>query len=160
VVDDRSERRRLARAGRSRHEHESAVLIGETLDRRRKREIGKPRRLAWDDPKRKRHRTALAEGVDPKPRQARRRVGEIKLPGLLEALVPLRCARRERPEHEVQIGDRHVRGSGERRDVAVAPQERRATDLKVNVRCVSGNGVGEQCVELHGDGVGRPAVAL
>jgi len=90
VVDDRGERRRLARAGGAGDEDEPAMLLGQAADAGRERQIGEVRDLARDDAERNRDRAALAEAVDAEAGETLRRIGTVELSRLEERLQPLR----------------------------------------------------------------------
>jgi hypothetical protein len=87
LVDDRSQRGRLAGAGRARDEHEPTRLLAEVVDDRRQAEVvdrGDDRR---DQPERGAERRALEVRVDAEPGLAGDRVGEVDLPVRLQALA-------------------------------------------------------------------------
>ena len=69
-VDHRGERRRLARAGRARDEHEAARLGREVLEDRREAELLELRHLAGDQAERGADRGALEVRVDAEARAA------------------------------------------------------------------------------------------
>ena len=66
-VDDRGERRRLARAGRSGHEHDAVLERGDVGERRRQIQLRERRNLRRDDAHDDRVGAALAEDVDAEP---------------------------------------------------------------------------------------------
>jgi hypothetical protein len=122
-VDDRGQRRRLARAGRPSDEHEAA---------RQHREVGQDRRhqqrferldLPGDGPQDGTHAAALLHEVDAEPGRARELVGEVKFLGLLELLLLL--VRKDRVDGLLQLmgGQRPL--ARDRLEVAEHPDHRR-----------------------------------
>ena len=89
AVDQRRERRRLARPGRARDEHEAARHVAELVEARRQSEL-----LERPDPRRDHSEgrpdaRALEVGVDAEPGDARQRVREVELALGLEELLLL-----------------------------------------------------------------------
>ena len=87
LVDDRGERRRLARARGARDEHEPARLLGEGADDRRHAELLERHRLRGDQAEGGGERAALEVRVDAEAAVAGDRVGEVDLPLGLQALA-------------------------------------------------------------------------
>ncbi len=86
VVDHRRQGRRLARARRSRHEHEPALLVGESPDRLGEAEVVEGPGGRSHQPEDHPDRAPLAIGVHAEPPEIGDGVGEVGLPRLLELL--------------------------------------------------------------------------
>jgi hypothetical protein len=86
-VEHRRERRRLARAGWPRHQHESTRLLGELLERVREPQRGELRHLVRDQAEGSRQRRALHVRVHAEAGLPRNRVGEVDLPIVLQPLA-------------------------------------------------------------------------
>ena len=89
VVEQRRERRRLARAGRAGDEHEAARLVGELVEPRGQSELVERLDLVRDQPEGGADGSALEVGVDAEAREPGDRVGEVDLPARLEGLLLL-----------------------------------------------------------------------
>ncbi len=88
VVDHRGERGRLSRAGRSREQHDAALLFGQFLDHRRQRQLVDRADLVRHRATCQRDHAALLEGVDAVARDALDFKGEVDLVLLGELLEP------------------------------------------------------------------------
>ena len=86
VVDHRGQGRRLARAGRSGDEHETAGLVGEAGEHDRQAQVVHRRRRAAHPPEDHGHAAALAEGVHAEAADAVDHVGEVGLVVALEVV--------------------------------------------------------------------------
>ena len=149
VVDHRGERRRLTGAGRTRHEHEPAVLVGEPLHPRREAQLLHRRNLLGDDAEGERDVAALAEAVDAEARQVGALVGDVEIAALLELRVPLRLHLRDALEVSVQVVLGQVRRILHRPERTVAPQHRRAAEFQVDVAGAEFDGARKEGVEFH-----------
>ena len=149
VVEHRRERRRLARAGRARDEHEAAVLLGEPLHARRQAQLLEARHLARDHAERERDRAALAEGVDAEAGQALGGVRDVEVAALVEHLQPLGRDARHRLERAEQVLLVQRRTVLERPDRAVATQHRRLVELEVDVARAEFNGAPKEGIQVH-----------
>ena len=90
LVDQRRERRRLARAGRAGHEHEAARLLGEArAETRGQPELLERLDLLRDEAERGADGAALEVDVDAEAREAGDAVREVELPLDLEVLLLL-----------------------------------------------------------------------
>jgi hypothetical protein len=87
LVDHRCQRRRLARAGRPRHQHHPARLLRELVHSGRQAEIVDRDDVGGDEAEGRADRRALEVGVDAETGVARDRVGEVDLPVGLELLA-------------------------------------------------------------------------
>ena len=125
VVEHRRERRRLARAGRARDEHEPAVLLGEALHARRQAQLLEARDVAGDHAERERDVAALAVGVDAETGQALGGVRDVEVAALVEHLQPLGRDAGHRLEGAEQVLLVQRRTVLQRPDRAVATQHRR-----------------------------------
>ena len=93
VVDQRRERRRLSRAGRTRDEDEAAALFGQPADSLGQAQVLEAGHLRGDDPEGEGRRPALLEAVDPEACEVGRHVRGVELALLAEGLEPVRRPR-------------------------------------------------------------------
>ena len=92
VVDHRGQRRRLARTGGSRHQHETAALLRDLLqDRRQVASSRDVRSCTGMTRSTSAHRSALLEHVAAEAAQPRHRVGHVDLEVVLELLFLTRA---------------------------------------------------------------------
>src|SRR4051794_40181373 len=87
LVDHRRERRRLARSGGTRDEHETAWALGEVGEHRREIELGEAADLLGNEAIDRSYRAALVEHIAAKAREPLDAEGEVELEGLLETLL-------------------------------------------------------------------------
>ena len=145
LVDDRRQGGRLARAGRTGHEHEPARLRGELVQTRRQAELLERLDVVGDDAERRAERLALEEDVDAEAGDAGDRVGEVELALDLELLLLLGV------EHAVEQLLRVIRR--QRLDAVDALQvptqtdRRGRSDRDVQVGGASGGHLLEQIVD-------------
>ena len=151
-VDQRRERRRLARAGRAGDEHEAARLVGEVGSTT----VGRPSfssgaHLERDHAERRAERRALEEGVDAEAAATRDLVGEVDLPVVLE-LLALRLGE-DRVDDLARVGRRQDREAVHRDEPAADAHHRRRTGGDVEVRSSSVNDLEQHVseVKLHPD---------
>ena len=122
LLDDRRERRRLARSGRPADEHQPARQLREQLDRRRQPERRQSRHCGRQQPNRRRRAAALAMQVDAEAADAgdaKRGVGDARV-----AILPPRV-RSEGRQHRLLDVEPVERPLGERDDLAVDADRRR-----------------------------------
>ena len=87
LVDDGGQRRRLARAGRARDEHEAARALGQLVHDGRQPELLDGLDRERDQAEGRPDRRALVVGVDTEASSSRNRIGEVDLPVGLKALA-------------------------------------------------------------------------
>ena len=118
-VDHRRERRRLARAGRARQQHEPARLEREVVGDRRRAELLEREDALGDEAQRDGDRAELAEHVDAEPPEPFRRMREVDLVTLLELVALARRHQPERrgldPQRRQRLGDSPGSARGRRR---------------------------------------------
>ena len=100
-IDDRRQRRGLARAGRPGHEDDAILERRDFGDGLRQAELGERRDALGDQPHHDRERAALAEDVDAESRDVGNRVGQVA-GALLE----------ERPQNELVAANQVARDGG------------------------------------------------
>ena len=119
VVDHRAERRRLAGAGRSGHEHEPLVQLAELQDVRRQPELLRGQDLGRDDAEHRARALAIREHVGAEARQPDNLVGEVGVvPGVELRAVLLR---HDRLEQRVDVADGERRRRPDRAAAAGRP---------------------------------------
>ena len=155
VPEHRCERRRLAATRGARDEHEAAMLLGQLLDTRREAEAAEVRDLGRDDAEGKGDVAALAEGVDAEPRQVGQLVGGVHLARLLEEADAAGRAGADGVQDVLERfrGEETVTVEG--REVAVDANDRRLTELEMDVARAEIDGLGEDVVEAHPRPIGR-----
>ena len=132
LVDDRGQRRRLARAGRPRHEDDPARLRGEATDDRRQAELLDRHGLVGDQPEGGAQRATLEVGVDAEAAVAGNGVGEVELPVRLQALT-LRGVE-DRVDDLARVGGRQFHEALHRHELAALAQHRGRAGGEVEVR--------------------------
>ncbi len=145
VVDHGGERRRLARAGRAGHEHETALFLAELLEDRRQVQGLERRNHRRDAPQHRPRSAILHEDVHPEPADAVEGAREVELMLGREALLLLRCEHGVDEAHHV-LGARHR--MVERRQVAVDAQARGLPGAEMQVGGVLVDGLAEEL--FHG----------
>jgi hypothetical protein len=100
-VDHRGQRRRLARAGRARDQHETARQAGERLDRLGHAEVLERRDRDRDHADGERDGAALLEDVAAEAAEARQAEGEVDLAVDVELLALL--GRQQRVADELEV---------------------------------------------------------
>ena len=149
VVEDRGERRRLARAGGAGAQDEPAVLLGEARDALRQAELLEARHVLGDHAEGERDRAALAVAVDSEARELVRRVRDVELAGLVERLEL--CGRKVGDDRErgLEIGFAERDVVREQAELAVTPQHRRLADFEVEVARAMLHGARQDSVQVH-----------
>ncbi len=160
VVDDRRERRGLARARRARHQHEPAVLLCEPLDTCRQAELLEPRDDARDDAEGVGGRPALPEAVHAEARQPGGGVRRVELARREERLRHAPGSRRTRASTPSRSALGEPRPFDQLGHLAVAAEDRRPADLQMDVARTELDGALKEDVELHGRSIGSDAPGL
>ena len=146
VIDHRAERRRLARAGRSGDEDETALVVGELADDGRQPERLERRDVALDAPQHEADRAALAHHVHAEAAETGNGIGEVGLGRADELLGALLRHDRERDPLGLHRRDRCEVGPIE---PAVDAEERRRAHLDVYVRSAPLYGVAKQLIQVQ-----------
>ncbi len=132
LVDQRRQRRGLARAGRARQDHETARLRRELVEGRRQTELLERADVRRDHAESSRKRLALVVGTDTEPAETSHAVREVELTVELQILLLL--GRRD-PVDELACEVRVEYGEvGERLDVPVYANSRMRARSHVQVR--------------------------
>ena len=131
LVDQRRQRRRLARARRPGEQHQPARLARELVHDRRQAQLVDRGDLGRDQAERGAERGTLEVRVDPEPRPSGDRVGEVDLPVGLEPLAL--AAREDRVDDLPRLG-RVERRVVERLELPAHAHGRRRTRGEVQVR--------------------------
>ena len=145
-VDQRGERRRLAGAGRARHEHEPARPVRHLRDGRRQPERLQGRDLERDQAEGGAERGALEVGVDTEARAAGDLVGEVQLPVVLQLLALV--VRQDRVDDLARVGRRQRRVAVDRGQAPAHTHHRRRTGGQVEVRRPSVDDLEQQLGEV------------
>ncbi len=154
VVDHRRERGRLARAGRTGDEHQTALLLGQPTADRREPELLHRRDAGQHAPQHETDGSALAEDVDAEASEPGERVGEVGLVVVEELVGPGLGQQCERDPLGVRRRDRLA---VPRLEMTVDPEERGRADLDVDVGCLESYGLSQQVVEIeHGSSPSGP----
>ncbi len=132
VVDHRAQRGRLARPGRTGHEHQALVQPAEVEDGRRQPELLRREDLRGDDAEHPAAPLAVHEDVGAEARQPRYLVGKIGVVPLLEFLTVARRHDRIDQRREPIIGQGRC-GRIERHDLSVLADQRRHADAQMQV---------------------------
>ena len=130
VVDHRREGGGFARAGRARHQHHAARLVGDRFERFRALQVGQRHDLRRNRPQYRRGAAVLHESVDAKARQVRDRERKVALQ-ILFVELPLPVVH-DVVEHAVHVFMLH-RGQVDALDVAMYADHRRQARRKVQV---------------------------
>ena len=147
VVDHRGQRRRLARAGRARDQHQPALLDDEVEQHRRQLQLLERRHVAAHVADDERDRAALAEDVDAEVAHAAVEVREVHLHRVLElARLLLVHELVGDPPHGVHV--HRLRGHRLHDAVDLDVDRRAAGDEKVR-GLLLGHQL-EQPIEIHG----------
>ena len=149
LVEHGRERRRLAGAGRSRDEHQPALLVRESRDTSGQVQLAEARDLVRDHTERERDRASLAEPVDAKARKPLGRVGRVEVAALVEQQTTPRDGACDLVEDgfELRFPERWKLG---RDELAVRAEEGRLTDLEVDVAGAGCDRAREDCIQVHG----------
>ncbi len=143
-VDHRRERRRLAGAGRARHEHHALVVVAELADHRRQVQrierghVGRDRTEHGPDAR------ILAEHVDAEPVAFLGDVREVDVVALAELLLVRRC--QDLGDVALELGLGEV-AELDRQQLAVHAQHRRHADRQVHVRAALRGAELQECVD-------------
>ena len=152
LVDDRRERRRLARAGRAGDEHEAARLRRQLVQARGQAELLERADVGGDRPERRRQALALVVRVDAEAGEPADAVGEVELAVQLEQLLLLgRGDAIDELAHE--IGRQH-RKLGQQLDVPVQAHGGQRAGRQVQVGGAQCDGALEHRVDRERGGVG------
>ena len=154
-VDQRGQRRRLARAGGAGDEHEPARQHGQLLDRGRHAQVVERRDGEGNGADRERRRAALGEDVAAEAAQAGHAEGEVDLVVGIELGALL--GGEELVDDQLEVL-RRWRRVAEGVELAVHANERRGRDLDVQVGCARAHHCIQDFADVHGPssaGAGR-----
>ena len=147
VVDHRRERRRLAATGGPGHQNETARLHGDALDDLGQVQLVDRLHAEGDHAEDDADGAALHERVDAEAAQARKRVGEVDLVGLLE--VRLLPRRHDRLADRVERFGLQALAVLQRHQCAVQAEQGRQARLQMDVGGVALDRNRQDFVELH-----------
>ena len=147
VVDHRGEGGRLARAGRSGHQDEAALLAGDLLQHLGQEQLIDGGDLEGNDAEHDADGAALLEDVDAEPAQAGNAVGEIELVLRLELFLLVVVHDAER--HPRDLFRRKAACIFEGHQVSVDAEHRRQTRFEVDVGGAAAQRHLQNLVQLH-----------
>ena len=153
MLDHRGQGRGLAGAGRTGHEDQATLLVGELTDHLGQAHLVEARPAEPQGPEHGRHRATLAEHVDAEASDAGERVGEVDLARGLEPLDPFGRDDGRADRLHLVVGQWLT---VEREQGAGPTHLRWRADLDMQVRAVAFDQQREPAVELFDDAAAAP----